>query len=264
MTAATPVTPESPGTVVAVISGGMDSATLAYLLADEGWQLRLVSFDYGQRHAKELDCARRLAAHLHSPHEVIDLRSVGTRLSGSALTDAEVDVPDGHYTDQSMRSTVVANRNAIFASVAVGLAVAASARAVALGVHAGDHTVYPDCRPEFVAALRHLALVANEGFVTADFEVLAPFVEWSKADIASLGYKLDVPFADTWSCYRGGEQHCGRCGTCVERREAFVAAGVADPTPYTTAAVDMPDPTSTARSGSSGSSARSARSGKDS
>lgn len=229
-------------TVVTVVSGGLDSTVLAYHLLDLGWQVWTISFDYGQRHARELDSAQRQAEKLGVTHDVVDLRSVGRLLGGSALTDEAVDVPDGHYTDTSMRSTVVANRNAIFTSVAVGVAVSESARAVALGIHAGDHPIYPDCRPEFVAAAEQLALVANEGFVTDGFQLLTPWLHRSKADIVRRGDELVVPFADTWSCYRGGERHCGRCGTCVERREAFELADVSDPTEYSEPAGDLEDP----------------------
>ena len=223
---------------VAVVSGGLDSAVLAHHLRVDGWELRLVSFDYGQRHATELAHAARLGAALDVRHDVVDLRSVGALLGGSALTDDSVDVPDGHYADESMRVTVVANRNAIFAQVAVGVAVADGAGAVALGIHAGDHFIYPDCRPPFVEATEHLARVANEGFVHERFQVLAPFVAWSKADIVARGAELGVPFDETWSCYKGGEVHCGTCGTCTERREAFELAGVPDPTRYLTAGAD--------------------------
>ena len=218
--------------IIAVVSGGLDSAVLAHHLRADGWTTRLLSFDYGQRHAVELDHARRLAAGLGARHDVVDLRSVGMLLGGSALTDAAVEVPDGHYSDASMRATVVANRNAIFVQVAVGVAVAEGADAVAVGIHAGDHPIYPDCRPAFVAAAEHLARVANEGFIAEGFTVLAPFLHLSKADIVRLGAELGVPFEDTWSCYRGDAVHCGRCGTCVERIEAFDLAGVPDPTKY--------------------------------
>lgn len=221
-----------PGRAIAVVSGGLDSAVLAHHLRADGWDLRLLSFDYGQRHAVELDHARKLAASFGARHDVIDLSSLAALLTGSALTDATVDVPDGHYTDDSMRATVVANRNAIFVDVAVGVAVAEGAGAVAIGVHAGDHAIYPDCRPAFVDAAERLARVANEGFAADGFRVLAPFVEWTKADIVRRGAELGVPFADTWSCYRGADVHCGTCGTCVERREAFALAGVPDPTRY--------------------------------
>lgn len=224
-------------TAVTVVSGGLDSSVLAHHLRAEGWKLRLLSFDYGQRHAVELTYARALGERLGCRHDVVDLRSAGRLLSGSALTDGSVEVPDGHYTDDSMRATVVANRNAIFVQVAVGVAVAEGAGAVAVGIHAGDHAVYPDCRPEFVASAQHLARVANEGFAAEGFELLAPFVGWSKADIVARGAELGVDFARTWSCYRGGTSHCGTCGTCTERREAFAAAGAPDPTAYQAAAV---------------------------
>jgi 7-cyano-7-deazaguanine synthase len=218
--------------VVTTVSGGLDSVTLAHVLADEGHELVALSFDYGQRHAKEIGFAARCAARLGADHRVVDLRSVGALLTGSALTDDAVAVPEGHYTDASMASTVVANRNAILLSVAVGAAVARGAGAVATAVHAGDHAVYPDCRPEFIAAIEHEARVANEGFIADGFRVLAPFVGVGKDEIVRRGAAVGVPFAETWSCYVGGAEHCGRCGTCVERREAFDLAGVPDPTTY--------------------------------
>lgn len=230
---------------VAVVSGGLDSAVLAHHLRADGWELRLVSFDYGQRHRIELHFAELLADGLGEVrHDTVDLRPVGALLTGSALTDDAVEVPDGHYADETMRATVVPNRNAIFAQVAVGVAVADGADAVALGIHAGDHFVYPDCRPPFVEATEHLARVANEGFLHERFQVLAPFVAWTKAEIVARGAELGVPFDETWSCYKGAASradepvHCGTCGTCTERREAFALAGVADPTRYLSAADD--------------------------
>lgn len=219
-------------TVVTTLSGGLDSVTLAYALAADGHDLVALSFDYGQRHATELDRAAHCAERLAAEHHVVDLRSVGALLTGSALTDAAVAVPEGHYTDASMAATVVPNRNAIMLSVAVGVAVARGAEAVATAVHAGDHTIYPDCRPEFIAAFEHEARVANEGFIAEGFRVLAPFLHLRKDEIVRRGAALGVPFEETWSCYQGGDLQCGRCGTCVERREAFELAGVPDPTPY--------------------------------
>jgi 7-cyano-7-deazaguanine synthase len=217
---------------VVAVSGGLDSVTLAHDLAAQGHDLTVVSFDYGQRHVRELACAEACAARLGASYHPVDLRSVGRLLSGSALTDATVAVPDGHYTDASMKATVVPNRNAILLSVATGLAVAVGADVVATGVHAGDHPIYPDCRPAFIAAFEDMARVANEGFAADGFRVVAPYLTRSKVDIVARGAELGVPFAETWSCYRGGDVHCGRCGTCVERIEAFALAGVADPTPY--------------------------------
>lgn len=219
---------------VVTVSGGLDSVTLAHALADDGADLVALSFDYGQRHAKEIDFAARCADRLGADHHIVDLHSVGVLLTGSALTDPAVEVPEGHYTDASMAATVVPNRNAIMLSVAVGVAVARGADAVATAVHAGDHAVYPDCRPAFIEAAEHEARVANEGFIKDGFRVLAPFLHVTKEEIVRRGAALGVPFAQTWSCYLGGERHCGRCGTCVERREAFEFAGVADPTDYAT------------------------------
>ncbi|MFF2955879.1 7-cyano-7-deazaguanine synthase QueC [Kitasatospora sp. NPDC057965] len=221
-----------PRHAVVIASGGLDSTTVAYWLADSGSRLTLLSFDYGQRHRKELHFARRSAGLLAAHHEIVDLSGLGRLLSGSALTDPAIAVPDGNYTAESMRSTVVPNRNAIMLSIAVAAAVAAGADAVAFGAHAGDHAVYPDCRTEFFDLFAETARVGSEGLISEDFRLLAPFIDQTKADIVAVGRQVGVPFADTWSCYRGGELHCGTCGTCTERIEAFVLAGVEDPTEY--------------------------------
>lgn len=218
---------------VAVVSGGLDSVTLVYHLRAHGVRVRMLSVDYGQRHAtRELDCAGQVAASLGLEHQVAELRSVGALLTGSALTGPGVAVPDGHYADESMRSTVVPNRNALLLDIAAALAVTAGCDAVAFGAHSGDHPVYPDCRPEFVEAFTAATRLGNAGFIPAGFRVLAPFLRMSKAGIVRLAADYGVPFERTWSCYRGGMRHCGRCGTCTERREAFQLAGVADPTCY--------------------------------
>ncbi|MCZ8179380.1 MAG: 7-cyano-7-deazaguanine synthase QueC [Rhizobium sp.] len=212
-----------------VCSGGLDSVALAYKTAAETDLLGLISFDYGQRHRKELDYAARAAERLAVPHHVIDIRPIGIHLTGSALTD-DVDVPDGHYAEEIMKITVVPNRNAIMLTIAFGLAAAKGADAVAIAVHGGDHFIYPDCRPGFVDSFQVMQDHALEGY--ANVRLLAPFVAISKAEIVAEGARHATPFAETWSCYKGGEQHCGRCGTCVERQEAFHLAGVADPTAY--------------------------------
>jgi len=212
-----------------VCSGGMDSVTLAYLAAKERRLTRLLSFDYGQRHKKELAYAAMTAADLGVPHDIVDISGVARFLTGSALTD-DVEVPDGHYAEETMRITVVPNRNAIMLAVAFGVAAGEGAEAVAAAMHAGDHFIYPDCRPEFVNAFRAMQNCALEGMWEVD--LFTPFIDWSKADIARLGGELRVPFEKTWSCYKGGARHCGRCGTCVERREALHLAGVDDPTEY--------------------------------
>ncbi len=152
-------------------------------------------------------------------------------MKGSALTD-NIPVPHGHYAALNMATTVVPNRNAILLSIAYGVAVAEGDRIVATGVHAGDHFVYPDCRPRFIEAFDEMQREAVEGFGDESLRLYAPFVEKTKAEIVEVGARLGVPYADTWSCYEGGETHCGLCGTCVERREAFEISGVPDPTRY--------------------------------
>ena len=216
---------------IAIVSGGMASVTLAYLLASEGFSLHLLSFDYGQRHLKELEYADLCAERLDAEFDLVDISGVGRLLKGSALTD-DVPVPHGHYAAPNMSITVVLNRNAIMLSIAYGVAVAEGAEVVATGVHTGDHFVYPDCRPEFIRAFDAMQKEAVEGFGDESLRLYAPFLKWSKADIVAAGVKLGVPYTDAWSCYEGGEVHCGECGTCVERREAFELAGVQDPTVY--------------------------------
>ena len=215
-----------------IVSGGMDSATLAYKYKSEGYKLHLVGFNYGQRHKKELDSLALIAEQLNADFEIIDLSHLKDALAGAALTSDDVAVPDGHYTKETMRITVVPNRNAIMLAIATGIAVANGSDVVATGVHSGDHFIYPDCRPQFIEAIAKAFVLGTEGHAKDGFELQAPFVHITKADIASLGFKLGVPYELTWSCYKGGDIHCGRCGTCVERIEAFRLAGVEDPITY--------------------------------
>ena len=209
----------------------MDSVTLAYLLKSEGYDLHLLSFDYGQRHKKELQFARQCADALQAKYNNIDLSAVTPFLTGSALTDS-IDVPEGHYAADNMRSTVVPNRNAMMLSVAYAVAVAEGAEGVATGVHSGDHAIYPDCRTEFIDSFHRMQRIATEGYSNPALRLYAPFVNIGKHDIASIGARLGVPFQETWSCYKGQELHCGKCGTCVERKEAFALSGISDPTIY--------------------------------
>lgn len=218
---------------IAVVSGGLDSVTLAHRLKADGWDLHLLAFDYGQRHGRELEFARKCAARLEAALDVVDLTGLQPVLGGSALTD-DIEVPHGHYAAPSMSITIVPNRNAIFLAIAYAAAVSQGAQCVAIGVHAGDHFIYPDCRPAFIESFDAMQRVAIEGCADASLHLSAPFVSMSKADIVRIGAALDVPFEETWSCYEGGEIHCGQCGTCVERREAFALAGVLDPTQYQT------------------------------
>jgi 7-cyano-7-deazaguanine synthase len=220
---------------IAIVSGGLDSVTLAHLLHAEGYVLHVLSFDYGQRHKKELIYAERCAKRLGAAFDIVDLSSICKFLKGSALTD-DIPVPDGHYAAPNMAITVVPNRNAMMLSVAYAVAIAEQAQVVAIGVHAGDHFIYPDCRPEFISSFDAMQRIATEGFRDPRLRLEAPFVQLGKHQIVQLGTALQVPYSDTWSCYKGGERHCGTCGTCVERREAFELAGVADPTEYEIAA----------------------------
>lgn len=217
---------------VLVYSGGMDSTVLLYHLLKEGATVAALSVDYGQRHKKELDLAREITQTLGVEHRVADLTTITGLLGGSSLTDPELRVPHGHYEEENMKSTVVPNRNMILLSVATGWAVSLKADCVSYAAHAGDHAIYPDCREEFADALDKTMRLAD----WQEIYLNRPFVSWTKADIVRRGAQLDVPFEKTWSCYEGGDQHCGRCGTCIERREAFHLAGVADPTEYSEAA----------------------------
>jgi 7-cyano-7-deazaguanine synthase len=223
---------EPPVDSVAVVSGGMDSITMLYLLVRTAQRRPLVlSFDYGQKHVKELELAGWHATNLGLPHRVVDLRSITALLGSSALV-GDADVPEGHYADETMKATVVPNRNLMMISIATAAAVNEKADLVGVGVHAGDHPVYPDCRPEFIYHVEQTLKVANEGFINPLFQLYAPFLLMGKHDIAKLGAAHNVPYEKTWSCYKGGELHCGKCGTCVERKEAFELAEVNDPTVY--------------------------------
>ena len=213
-----------------ICSGGLDSVTLAHKTAAEHELLALLSFDYGQRHKKELGFAAGCAARLATEHLVLDISPIGALLAGSALTEGGIAVPDGHYAEETMKITVVPNRNAIMLAIAYGIATARGAEAVGAAVHGGDHFIYPDCRPSFIEAFQLMQRHALEDLATID--LYTPFLNSSKAGIVAEGARLGVDFAETWSCYKGGERHCGRCGTCVERREAFALAGLADPTAY--------------------------------
>ncbi len=212
--------------MLTVVSGGLDSAVLAHLVGKD--QL-MVSFDYGQRHVKELHSAARIAAMLGVEHLVVDLRSLGGVLPNNALTGGSA-VPHGHYAAENMKITVVPNRNVIMLSCAFAIAAAHKIDSVWIAVHAGDHYIYPDCRPAFMTAYEAMQKLALEGF--PEIALHSPFINMTKANIVTLGTELGVPFKYTWSCYEGNELHCGRCGTCVERKLAFKEAGIFDPTIY--------------------------------
>ena len=220
---------QTPGKVIVLCSGGMDSVSVLYDAHARGHTIALVlSFHYGSKHN---DCELPFAAHharaLGVRHEVVRLDFV-ERLFDSALLRSGGAIPDGHYEEQTMRKTVVPFRNGIMLAIAAGVAESAGAGAVVIAAHSGDHAIYPDCREPFMRAMSE----AIRAGTYADVEVQRPFIAMNKAQIAARGAALGVDFAQTWSCYKGGEIHCGACGTCVERREAFILAGVADPTAY--------------------------------
>jgi 7-cyano-7-deazaguanine synthase len=214
--------------VVVLCSGGMDSVTALYWAQREHTVVAVVSFDYGAKHNhREIPFAREHAAKLGARHEVVALDFV-ERLFSSALLKGGEAIPDGHYEADNMRQTVVPFRNAIMLSIATGLAESIGAEGLVIAAHGGDHAIYPDCREEFMRAFAESMRTGTY----AGIKLFRPFIAMNKAKIASEGARLGVDFARTWSCYKGGPVHCGACGTCVERREAFVIAGLPDPTVY--------------------------------
>lgn len=214
--------------VVVLCSGGMDSVTALHWARAAHDVAAAVSFDYGAKHNhREIPFAAEHAARIGARHEVIALEFVN-RLFASDLLKSGGEIPDGHYEAENMKQTVVPFRNAFMLSIACGLAESMGAAGLVIAAHGGDHAIYPDCREEFMRAMGEAMRLGTY----AGVELLRPFIALNKAGIAAEGARLGVDFARTWSCYKGGQLHCGRCGTCVERREAFAAAGLADPTTY--------------------------------
>lgn len=209
---------------IVILSGGMDSTVLLYHVTAKGEHPLAVTMRYGQKHDKEVEMAKRTAALCGTEHIVIDI-PLQDIFSSSSLMQGGEDIPDGHYTDESQKSTVVPNRNMILLSIATGIAEDRGVTTVYYGAHANDRAIYPDCRPAFIKAV---AAAAREG-TYCRVDIVAPFMAWPKADIVKEGARLGVPFELTWSCYKGGEKPCGTCGTCVERKEAFEIAGIHDP-----------------------------------
>lgn len=217
---------------VVLLSGGMDSSTLLYHVRSFAEEVRVLSINYGQRHIRELEAAsvvREAAGIPAEHHKIVSLEFLREMLGTSCLTSDAIAVPEGHYADISMKSTVVPNRNMFMLAIAAAWAISSRHNVVAYACHTGDHDVYPDCRPAFVDAMvGALRLCDYEPGV----DLYTPFLLMDKAAIVVEGMELGVPYAATYSCYNGRMYHCGLCGTCVERREAFVKAGVRDPTKY--------------------------------
>jgi len=213
--------------IVIILSGGMDSTTLLYYLLDKGYEVEAISFDYGQKHLKEVGRAKSICAVIGVSHTIIDMSSMGEHLQSSLTQDEEI--PEGHYTDETMKSTVVPHRNLIMLSIANAIGLSKGIDTIAFAAHAGDHTIYPDCRRSF-ASIAELDLATSSD--NYDIRVLCPFISIDKTDILRMGLKLKVPYEKTWTCYKGDEKSCGKCGTCVERLEAFEECGVKDPLEY--------------------------------
>lgn len=214
--------------VVVLCSGGMDSVTALHWARRNHSVAAALSFDYGAKHNhREIPFAAEHAATLGVRHEIVTLDFVN-RLFASDLLKSGGTIPDGHYEAKNMQQTVVPFRNAILLSIACGVAESANAGGVVIAAHGGDHAIYPDCREDFMRAMGDAMRLGTYAHV----QLLRPFIALNKGQIAAEGARLGVDFARTWSCYKGGEIHCGTCGTCVERREAFMEAGIRDPTDY--------------------------------
>jgi 7-cyano-7-deazaguanine synthase len=229
---------ETPKTkAVVLLSGGLDSTVLLASTLHAGRQVLPIAFDYGQRHRQELFAAREIQRAFRYPKgdwdvhslKIVDLDALNTVAKGSSQL-GDLPVPHGHYAEESMKATVVPNRNMTMLALATAYAISNGAAEVAYAAHAGDHTIYPDCRPAFAEVMR-------KAISLCDYEsrtplLVTPFISISKADIVIIGRDLSAPMHLTYSCYEGREHHCGLCGTCVERKEAFEVAGVKDPTQY--------------------------------
>jgi 7-cyano-7-deazaguanine synthase len=217
---------------VVIASGGIDSSTLLFKTVNENYETYALTFIYGQKHRKEIESAKWICERLKVSHKILDLSVLKEILTGSALTDSNVAIPEvsadvSHY--DTLKATIVPNRNSIFLSIAIGYAVSAGANPILFGAHHSDRGIYPDCRPEFVEAFESAERLATDN---PDLIVDAPFAHMDKSDIVRLGTELGVPYQKTWSCYRGDELHCGVCSSCRERKRAFTQSGVSDPTSY--------------------------------
>lgn len=224
--------------VIVLLSGGMDSVTALHDAMGSHEVLAALSFDYGAKHhSRELPMAAWHCLRLGIPHKIVPLAFVAGEFASDLLTGGGL-IPDGHYEEETMKSTVVPFRNGIMLSIAAGFAESHGGGGVVIAAHSGDHAIYPDCRETF---MEPMARAIREG-TYACIELLRPFIAMDKAGIVKRGAELGVDFNRTWSCYKGLDVHCGTCGTCVERREAFLLAGISDPTSYSSTAALPPKP----------------------
>tara|TARA_R110001583_G_scaffold2751_12_gene19405 strand:+ start:788 stop:1450 length:663 start_codon:yes stop_codon:yes gene_type:complete len=214
--------------VVVIYSGGMDSYTVLHKAIEEGLTPFALTFDYGQRHVKEVQVASDLCKELGINHKVIDITAINQLIGGSSLTDNSIDVALGDYENTNMVNTVVPNRNMILLSLAIGYAVSIGAEKVYYGAHSGDHDIYPDCRPIFVEKMNEVAAVANYEAT----EIYSPYLKSDKIGILKDGIRMGLDYSKTWTCYNGREKACGQCGSCIERLEAFEKNGLTDPIAY--------------------------------
>lgn len=211
---------------IIIVSGGMDSVTLLYDYKD---RIALgISFDYGSNHnSREIPFAKLHCERLGIRHITIPLDFMHKYFKSSLLEGGDA-IPEGHYEDENMKSTVVPFRNGIMLAIAAGIAESNGLSHVMIANHGGDHAIYPDCRPEFISAMSSATQAGSYNGVT----VIAPYTDITKSDIARRGKELGIDYTETWSCYKGGDKHCGKCGTCVERKEALREAGIEDRTEY--------------------------------
>jgi 7-cyano-7-deazaguanine synthase len=213
---------------VVLVSGGMDSVTALYHTADRFDLVAAVSFNYGAKHnEREIPFAAVHCRKLGIRHEVISLAFID-QLFESDLLKSGGEIPEGHYEELTMRQTVVPFRNGIMMAIVAGFAESIGAQGLVIAAHSGDHAIYPDCREDFMKSMGEAIRLGTYERI----EVIRPFIAMNKAQIAKRGFEIGVDFSQTWSCYKGGDVHCGKCGTCVERREAFLVAGIKDPTVY--------------------------------
>ncbi len=214
---------------VLILSGGIDSSTLLYYLLSNNYSIHCLTFDYGQRHKREIEAASKIVEEAKRlgevTHKIVDITSIHNLISSGALTGNK-DVPKAFYTEEIQKMTIVPNRNMIMLSIAVGYAVKINAKDVFYAAHKSDYSIYPDCRKEFIKALDTAVYLGN---LWNPVEIKAPFVDMTKDEIIKLGLKLGVPYEYTWSCYEGKERPCLSCGTCLERTEAFLLNNVKDP-----------------------------------
>jgi len=202
---------------VIILSGGLDSTVLAHdLIKNKNFDLIAISFDYGQKHKKELKCAESQCHILNMPHKILDLSFMNVNFKSSLLNSGE-DIPEGHYEDENMKSTVVPNRNMILLSIAAGVALSEKRNFLFYGAHGGDHAIYPDCRKEFIESMQKTLKLCD----WEHLNLQVPYLNLDKSEIVKKGLELNVDFSKTWTCYKGLDKPCGKCGSCVERLEAF-------------------------------------------